>query len=1107
MHVHFVTQWRYDIGTEWRYDIGTGWHYDIGTGWRYNIGTGWRYDIGTGWRYDIGTGWRYDIGTGWRYDIGTGWRYDIGTGWRYDIGTGWRYDIGTGWRYDIGTGWRYDIGTGWRYDIGTGWRYDIGTGWRYDIGTGWRYDIGTGWRYDIGTGWRYDIGTGWRYDIGTGWRYDIGTGWRYDIGTGWCYDIGTRWRYDIGTGCVPNLIPGSNTAVIRSGRDKQTPLVSLNVGRMASKVQPKYNFGLLETPVTISALSSGESSSVNITSGRSNYQSTSSSTSNYRSSSRVPTSRCMSANLKTPAMGQNSTRSNLKTPGSRRTPYTTSSATPGDPNSSVIVAIVEGRGLAKGEVGMASLDLKSPILTLSQFSDTTTYVKTITKLQILQPLEIILPNTACENGTMTKLFKLLNDQYQHTNISTVQRKYFNETKGLQYVKQLCVAEYNTVEMEVASRYYCLAAAAALMKYVEFIQNVVFAPASMKIVFKGSEHTTMIDAVTARNLELLQNLRDPKSDHSLFGILNFTKTAGGCRLLRANILQPPSDTETIMMRQGVVSELTEKEEIFYNLQSVIDRFLDISHLLSLCVQIPKQETVKTAESKISSIIYLKHVLELIEPLREALRDFENPLMKAYYRSLEDPRFCLIMSKISSVINEDTRYKKGALNMRTQKCFAVKVSLLDVARRTHTEIVDDITDLVKQLAEKHSLPLKATYNTARGFYIQLYSVGKEAPSADDLPGIFIKVTKYKSTYSFTTTDLIKLNDRIKESLQEIYLMTNIVVTELLNDIRDQIGCLYKLTECVSMLDMLVAFAHACTLGNYVKPEFTDTLAIKLGRHPILEKIAADSPVPNNTYASEDSNFLIITGPNMVRWKSTYLRQICLLQIMAQIGAFVPAEYASFRIADQIFSRIGSDDDMETNSSTFMLEMKEINYIIQNASDNSFIIVDELGRGTSTDEGIGICHAVCEYLLNLKAFTFFVTHFLDLTNLDSLYPNAENYYFEIQRSFSTDGNCEKVYYTHSLSKGRTEERYYGLQLAEVSTMPRAVIEKARELTAKITENKKKNQQMEGELARQRAVFKLANKLIQVARNSRLDDESLKLYLKSLKFQHEEDLIRVEE
>ncbi|KAL9955943.1 hypothetical protein ACROYT_G037348 [Oculina patagonica] len=810
---------------------------------------------------------------------------------------------------------------------------------------------------------------------------------------------------------------------------------------------------------------------------------------NYSSSSRAQTP---GASLRTPAPGPSLVTSNStsrRTPSSRRTPHI-SSVTPGMPPSSVVVAIVEGRGLAKGEIGMASIDLKKPELILSQ---------------------IIMPNTACENPST--LFKFLSDQLPYANLSSVQRKYFNEAKGLEYVKQLCVPEYNTVEMEVASKYYCLATAAALLKYVEFIQNIVYAPGSVKVVYKGSEKTAIVDASTIKNLELIQNARDPESGHSLYGVLNHTKTAGG-------------DAETTNVRLHCVAELTDKEDLFYGLQSVVGRFLDIDHLTSMCVQLPKQETVKTAESKITTVIYLKHTLELVEPLRLALKDTEAELFKAYYESLNDSRFATIMERIQTVIHDDTRYQKGTLNMRTQKCFAVKVleyytvynivhflaviihpfvlykSLLDVARRTYTEIVDDITEMIKQLGEKHNLPLKTGFNGTKGFFVQLTLNRDQHIDLKTLPSEFLKAVKVRSAICFTTVDLIKLNDRIKESLNEIYLMTNVVVSELLSEIREHMGCLYKLAELVSVLDMLVSFAHLCTLSDYVRPEFTDTLAIKNGRHPILDKILPEPPTPNNTYATDGSNFQLITGPNM-SGKSTYLKQIALLQIMAQVGCYVPAEYASFRAADQILSRIGSDDDIETNSSTFTLEMREIHYIIQNASDKSLIIIDELGRGTSSEEGVGICFSIAENLLKKKTFTFLATHFLELTTMDTLYPNVENLHLKVQKKFSNEAACEKITYTHVLSKGRTEEKHYGVQLAEFSTLPRSIVKEAREISTELTRQKETSQLLSTEGRQQIAVFRLATKLLQAGRNSRLDKAGLRAYLLGLKNQFERETV----
>nr|XP_012643408.1 LOW QUALITY PROTEIN: mutS protein homolog 4 [Microcebus murinus] len=870
--------------------------------------------------------------------------------------------------------------------------------------------------------------------------------------------------------------------------------------REARSHGPRYNFELQETPQSRPSAQALTASTPRSTSGAAGDRSSSSSLplhqprcrpaqGPYFGNNRSYTENPVASNLtfgtssssardanypqrvKTPLSAGNPQRSGYKS----RTPQMGYSATSSSAVSihspSVIVAVVEGEDFARGEIGMASIDLKSPQVILSQFADNTTYAKNV-------------------------------------NFTTIQRKYFNETKGLEYIEQLCIAEFSTVLMEVQSKYYCLAAVAALLKYVEFIQNSVYAPKSLKVCFQGSEQTAMIDSSSAQNLELLINNQDCRNNHTLFGVLNYTKTAGGSRRLRSNILEPLVDTETINMRLDCVQELLQDEELFFGLQSVISRFLDTEQLLSVLVQIPKQDTVNAAESKITNLIYLKHTLELVDSLKIALKNCNTPLLRAYYGSLEDKRFGIILEKIKTVINDDARYMKGCLNMRTQKCYAVRSNInefLDIARRTYTEIVDDIAGMISQLGEKYNLPLRTSFSSSRGFFIQMTTDCTALPS-DHLPSEFIKISKVKNSYSFTSTDLIKMNERCQESLREIYHMTYMIVCKLLSEIYEHIHCLYKLSDTVSMLDMLLSFAHACTLSDYVRPEFTDTLAIKQGWHPILEKISVEKPVANNTYITEGSNFLIITGPNM-SGKSTYLKQIALCQIMAQIGSYVPAEYASFRIAKQIFTRISTDDDIETNSSTFMKEMKEIAYILHNANDKSLILIDELGRGTNTEEGIGICYAICEYLLNLKAFTLFVTHFLELCHIDVLYPNVENMHFEVQHVKNTSRNKEAILYTYKLSKGLTEEKYYGLKAAEASSLPPSIVLDAKEITTQITRQILQNQRSTPEMEKQRAVYQLATRLVQTARNSQLDPDSLRTYLSNLKKKYEDDFARAEQ
>ncbi|XP_029688479.1 mutS protein homolog 4 isoform X1 [Takifugu rubripes] len=777
-------------------------------------------------------------------------------------------------------------------------------------------------------------------------------------------------------------------------------------------------------------------------------------------------------------------------------------------SASVMVALVEGRGLARGEIGMASLNLRCPELVLSQFADTGTYAKVITKIHILVPLEILMPDTASEKGKGTKLFNLVTENFPGVTFTAVQRKYFNERKGLEYIQQLCAPEFSTVLMEVQAKYYCLAAAAALLKYLEFVQNSVYAAKSLRVIFKGSEQTAMIDSASASHLELVVNNRDRRSEHSLLGVLNHTKTAGGARRLRSNILEPLVDVDTINMRLDSIQELLQEEELFFGLKNVIGHFLDTDQLLSVLVQIPKQETVQIAEAKITHVIQLKHTLDLVPQLKMVLKNCNTALLKAYCTSLEDSRFDVILEQIKTVINDDTTYLKGSLHMRTQKCYAVRPNInefLDISRRAYTEIVDDIAGLVSQLGENYGFPMRTSFSTARGFFIQMRLEGVVLPEGK-LPSEFIKITKHKNNYSFTTADLMKMNDRCDEALREIFHMSYVVIRQLLSTIHEHIHCLYKLSDAVSMLDMLVSLANACTLSDYVRPDFTDTLAIKQGRHPILERMAGQLPVSNNTYISEGCNFVIITGPNM-SGKSTYLKQVALCQIMAQIGSYVPATYASFRVADQIFTRIGVDDDFETSSSTFMLEMKEISYIIHNISDRSLIIIDELGRGTSAEEGIGLCHSVCEFLLSLKAFTLFATHFLELCQLETLYPNVENQHMGVQHTRSSDSGTDSVVYTYLLQRGCSEDRHYGLRAAEMTSLPSDLIKEAKTVVSKVSQQLLSRHHCDPETLQQRAVYHLATRLLQAARNSRLDPDSLRMYLKGLKKQYEAELQAAEQ
>eukprot|EP00116_Pleurobrachia_bachei_P003094 sb/3463356/ len=341
-----------------------------------------------------------------------------------------------------------------------------------------------------------------------------------------------------------------------------------------------------------------------------------------------------------------------------------------------------------------------------------------------------------------------------------------------------------------------------------------------------------------------------------------------------------------------------------------------------------------------VFFVTHFTEL-----EKLEQVYPNVVNYHFKALQDDRFAQMKAKVDEVIHEDTYYQKGALHLTTQKCFAVKPHLngmLDVARRAYSELIDDVAQIVKDLAQKYSLPLKTGFTTTRGFYITLSS-----KSSPELPNVFVKVVKTRNGITCTTGELIKLNDRINESLTDIYLMTN------------------------------------------------------------------------------------------------------------EVGCFVPASYASLKLINSIFSRIGSDDDIETNASTFTLEMREMGYILDNVTDDSLVIIDELGRGTGLEEGAALCFAISEHILNKAApLVFFVTHFTELEKLEQVYPNVVNYHFKVDYVLdpaTTDTNTtsvERINFLRKLTKGPSPDTNYGIKLAKLSAMPDSVTQEAEEISRELEE-----------------------------------------------------------
>ncbi|XP_075977921.1 mutS protein homolog 4-like [Anticarsia gemmatalis] len=717
--------------------------------------------------------------------------------------------------------------------------------------------------------------------------------------------------------------------------------------------------------------------------------------------------------------------------------------------ASVILAISEGRGMARGEIGMAAIDLRHPHLVLCQFSDTLLYTHTLTKINYFNPIEIIVPHTFCEGVRPNQLYQLIKDKYPLVNIITVQRRHFNDAAGRQNIQTLCAPQYNGVYVQVLHKFYAVTAAAAVLKYVEYIQCIVFARESLKIEYHSSENTMIIDIGTATQLELVAPLVPSAGPTCcLLGVLGPTYTVGGIRALRAAILQPSCNKEFIESRLDAVQDLIENDTgLMVALQDVIKKLSDIDKILLLCMESANQNMDKVGEAQLNQTLLLKVTMDMVPKLVEALEGANCGRLKKIKMDFENPNYNEIAERIKTILQDDAHLEKGAMGS-LQRCFAVRPDingLLDVARRTYSELIEDIQKIVQQLSETYDLPLRLNQNMLKGFHIvyALAPKNRRHFNMEDLPPIFIQVHNSGASVTMTTEELVVLNQQAKESLNEIQKMSNIVISSLLKDLRPFMPSLYTLCENVAELDVLIAMAQASSIGSYIRPDFNSYMDIRNSVHPLLDYNTQVMPVPNDIFATPEQNFTIITGPNM-GGKSIYIKQVAMMQVMAQLGCFVPATNAVFRLCDRIFSRIGFNDSVELNASTYVFEMKETQHILKGLTSSSLVIIDELCRGTCVEEGTAVAWAVCEELIMSNAFTFFTTHFMYLTRLQELYCNVMNRHTSvIEEEIGTAENPQKrLVYQYILEPGVTKIEHYGLALAAKTNLPEDIVKLAMEL-----------------------------------------------------------------
>ncbi|KAL2815620.1 muts domain V-domain-containing protein [Aspergillus cavernicola] len=751
----------------------------------------------------------------------------------------------------------------------------------------------------------------------------------------------------------------------------------------------------------------------------------------------------------------------------------------------IICAISESRGISS-TVGLAFVNLSTAEAVLCQICDSQTYAKTVTKISVFEPTEILFMNTVRDS----KLFYIVKENIPDATCTFLDRRFWAEKSGHEYVERLGFAEdIDSIKLTLGGNYFAACCFAAVLKYVELELNSIFTSHSLRIRFEPSQGSMSIDLSTIISLELIQNLHNVKSNESLYGLLNETLTPMGARLLRANILQPSTEEQKLLGRYEAVEDLSTKEEMFFSVRQALKGFVDADRILTSLILIPTKRTFQYVEQSVNHVIMLKTYVSSISSVYKTLATAQSSLLLTIREYCVPAAHCTVEQLIESTLNEHVAYQTKPLDLRNQRIYCVKAgvnSLLDVARQTYKEANIDAAELVTKLSESHDIGLDLKYDPARQYYISLSATETRA-----LPDVFINVYRKKNRIECQTLDLVKLNQKITDAHNEVINLSDKTIQELIQNIRSEISLLFKVSEAVAMLDMLAAFAQLTTTNDYIRPELTDVLAIKSGRHPIREKIHTKKFIPNDAYATKQTRFQIITGCNM-SGKSTYIRSISLMAIMAQIGCFVPAEYASFPIFHQLFARISTADDMEANVSTFAAEMREMAFILHNIEPRSMVIIDELGRGTSTTDGLAIALAIAEALVQSNALVWFVTHFHDLAIIMAERSGVVS--LHLAAEISPDASKMTMYY--KITEGPNDTKSYGLALANLVDFLPAVLETAQTVSEELNRISQCRHSQTKVLAiarKRKLILSLREQLLQ-ARNGNMEGETLRRWLKRL-------------
>lgn len=542
-----------------------------------------------------------------------------------------------------------------------------------------------------------------------------------------------------------------------------------------------------------------------------------------------------------------------------------------------------------------------------------------------------------------------------------------------------------------------------------------------IQFYEPEDYLILDGATQRNLELIKNNQDGGRGHTLFHVLDKAKTPMGSRTIKKWIQRPLVQKSSILQRQEVVAFLCQQIDVMKKLEDLLGSLSDLERIIG---------RIALNRAQINDYLALKESLKITPAIKELLQlqgtSQQNciQLCKSIGEKIAD--FSALIDLLQASINDDTATNSSNIGL-IKKGFDLELDRLrDLVLNGKQEILK-----LEQKEENETgiSSLKISYNQITGYYIEITN-----PNLNKIPATYIEIQKLVNRKRFTTPELKALEAELFKAENEIDQVQAAVFDRVKKDVENYLSPLRQTAQALSYLDGLFGLANASYENNYVKPEFNDNnnIIIKNGKHPVIEQVLGSSFIPNDTNLVDQESVWIITGPNM-GGKSTYLRQVAQIAIMAQCGAFVPASNASLPILDRIFTRIGSGDNLAQGKSTFLIEMEETATICTQATKNSLVILDEVGRGTSTFDGIALAQAIVEYISQkIKARCLFATHYHELTKLSENFSDIANYNMACQKTPNT------IIFLHKILKGHASGSF-GIDVAKLAQLPESIINRA--------------------------------------------------------------------